>query len=93
LRGPRGHAFLQSAKGQTLKKVNLVAKTMMMQGLGLGLGLGAGVGGGGRGATPIAGSARDELLRNVGKYVPSAVIPFINHHEEKVRTEWPGPPM
>lgn len=28
-----------------------------------------------------------EVLRNVGKYVPSAVLPFINHHEEKWASE------
>jgi class 3 adenylate cyclase/GNAT superfamily N-acetyltransferase len=29
----------------------------------------------------------NEVLQNVGKYVPSAVLPFINHHEEKWASE------
>ena len=30
---------------------------------------------------------KTEVLKNVGKYVPSAVLPFINHHEEKWASE------
>ena len=72
-----GHAFLKKNVAP-LKKVNVSRA--------ISLAMAGGTAGSGS-IRSVDSSVRTEVLRQVGKYVPSAVIPFINHHEEKWASE------